>query len=78
MDSSKPFWLIKCERGYGDAQQRFVSGDYEGAFDGFKGIYMEKCDFRDVARIVHDYYDMAKDEWITKYKTRFSEPREGA
>ena len=40
MDSSKPFWLIKCERGYEDAQQRFVLGDHEGAFDGFKSVYM--------------------------------------
>ncbi|MDB6028078.1 MAG: hypothetical protein JWM68_4301 [Verrucomicrobiales bacterium] len=78
MDSSKPFWLIECERGYRDAQQRFVLGDHEGAFDGFKSIYMEKCDFRDVAQIVHDYYDMAKDDWIAKYKTRFSGPHEAA
>ena len=78
MDSPKPFWLTRCELWYGDARQRFVLGDHEGAFDLFKHIYSENCNFQDVAQIVHDYYDMAKDDWIAKYTTRFSGKNEAA
>ncbi len=76
MNSAKPFWLIKCERGYGDARQLFLAGNHESAFDEFKRIYMEKADFRDVAQIVNDYYDLAKDDWIAKYNARFKGPHE--
>jgi len=76
MNPEEPFWLIKCERSYGDARQLFLLGNHEGAFDGFKSNYMENVDFRDVAQIVNHYYDMAKDDWIAKYDARFRGPNE--
>ena len=78
MKSAKPFWLLKCERGYENARQLFLFGKHESAFEGFKSIYIEKVDFRDVAQIVNDYYDMAEDEWIKKYDAHFKEPHETA
>ena len=71
MNSAKPFWLVKCEHGYEDARRVFLLGKHERAMEGFKSIYMEKVDFRDVAQIVHDYYDMTKADWISKYEARF-------
>jgi hypothetical protein len=78
MSSGKPFWLIKCERSYGDTRQLFLLGNHEGAFDGFKSVCMEKVDFRDVAQIVNDYYSMAKDDWVANYDARFRLPHETA
>lgn len=58
---------------YKEARELFLRGKYERALDRFKSIYEVDIFFRDVALIVDDYYTIAKDDWVAKYKTRFQE-----
>jgi hypothetical protein len=59
---------------YQGAKDLFTRGEYDRAQDRFQSIYEADCTFRDVAEIVNDYYDEARDKWIAKYRTRFGEP----
>ena len=56
---------------YEGAKELFLRGEHDRALDRFKSIYEVDCTFRDVANIVHDYYDSAKDKWIAKYDAQF-------
>jgi hypothetical protein len=55
---------------YNRAIELFLRGDYEGALDGFKSIYEVDCAFRDVAKILDDYYAQ-QTEWTAKYRDVF-------
>jgi hypothetical protein len=56
---------------YEEAKELFLRGKHDQAQERFKSIYEVDCTFRDVANIVDDYYDVAKDKWIAKYEAQF-------
>ena len=58
---------------YDGAKELFRRGEHGRALDRFQSIYEVDCTFRDVAEIVHDYHDTAKDQWVPKYKARFGQ-----
>ena len=59
------------KRIYEEAKELFLRGKHDQAQEKFLSIYEADCTFRDVGNIVNDYYDMAKDKWIAKYKAQF-------
>jgi hypothetical protein len=63
---------------YDGARELFQLGEHDRALDRFKSIYEVDCTFRDVADIVNDYYDTAKNEWLSKYEARFRQQHETA
>jgi hypothetical protein len=64
---------LALQQFYHETVELFQAGRYDEAFERFRSIYLEDVGCGDVARIVQDYYDMAKDEWIAKYVIRFQE-----
>jgi hypothetical protein len=70
MDSDDKSDLARIYEG---ARDLFLRGQHDRALDRFKSIYEVDCTFRDVAEIVNDYYDTAKDAWLAKYETRFQQ-----
>ena len=59
------------DKAYEDAKRLFLRAEHDRAFDTFERIYMVDCTFRNVAIIVHDYYDTEKAQWIAKYEAQF-------
>lgn len=52
---------------YNRAVELFLHRDYDGALGSFKSIYAVDCAFRDVEKIVDDYYSGTRAEWAVKY-----------
>ncbi len=70
-NSSDPDWLA-LERLYDEGRQLFLRGNHQAAIDRFKRIYEDTLHVRDVAKVVDDYYGLPREEWIAKYRARFS------
>ena len=64
---------LALQRFYQETVDLFQAGRHDEAFERFRSIYLEDVGCGEVAKIIQDYYDMAKGEWIVKYTTRFQE-----
>jgi hypothetical protein len=59
------------KRIYEAAKELFLRGKHVQALESFKSIYEVAFNFRDVANIIDDYYNLANDKWVAKYEAKF-------